>query len=96
MDERERKDESPEPEASDGYATGLAVLAMEESRTAAADPAADLVLRRGLQWLATQQQADGTWSATSINKQRDPASDAGPFMQDAATAYAALALEKRR
>jgi squalene-hopene/tetraprenyl-beta-curcumene cyclase len=92
IDDRERKDESPEPEASDGYATGLAVLALEQSRTSHDDPA----LQQGLHWLVAHQQADGTWKALSINKQRDPASDPALFMTDAATAYAVLALQNRR
>jgi squalene-hopene/tetraprenyl-beta-curcumene cyclase len=92
IDERERKDDSPEPAESDGYATGLAVLAMEESGT----PPHDATLRGGLAWLAAHQLKDGSWSAESINKQRDPDSDAAPFMRDAATAYAVLALERRR
>jgi squalene-hopene/tetraprenyl-beta-curcumene cyclase len=47
-------------------------------------------------WLAEHQQKDGTWRASSINKKRDPQSDASLFMTDAATAYAVLALEKAR
>jgi squalene-hopene/tetraprenyl-beta-curcumene cyclase len=47
-------------------------------------------------WLAQHQQSDGTWAAASLNKQRDPASDPALFMTDAATAYAAMALEGRR
>jgi len=92
MDERDRVDHSPEPTESDGYATGLAVLAMEEAGVSRHDT----TLARGLAWLADHQQKDGTWAAVSINKQRDPASDPGPFMRDAATAYAALALDRQR
>lgn len=92
MDERDRKDDSPEPTESDGYATGIAVLAMEQAGVPHHDP----MLQQGLAWLTTHQQADGAWHAASINKKRDPASDPALFMQDAATAYAVLALENRK
>ena len=92
MDERERKDDSPEPTESDGYATGIAVLAMEQAGVSRHDP----TLVCGVNWLTTHQQQDGTWKAQSINKKRDPGSDPALFMQDAATAYAVLALDRRK
>jgi squalene-hopene/tetraprenyl-beta-curcumene cyclase len=92
LDNRERIDHSPEPTGSDGYATALVVLAMEESGT----PRSDETLQHGLKWLTDHQQSNGSWQASSINKTRDPDSDAGPFMTDAATAYAVLALEKAK
>jgi hypothetical protein len=90
MDTRDRVDHSPAPTESDGYATGLAVLAMEVSGTPSSDP----TLQRGIAWLTQHQQQDGAWIASSINKRRGSHSDAGLFMKDAATAYAVLALEK--
>jgi len=57
----------------------------------------DMHVSRALQWLAAHQdQKTGMWSASSLNKQRDPASDIGKFMSDAATAYAVLALVEKR
>jgi squalene-hopene/tetraprenyl-beta-curcumene cyclase len=91
LDPRDRIDHSPQPAVSDGYATGIAVLAVEAVGTPQRDP----LLARSLAWLEQHQQSDGTWSAVSLNKQRDPASDPAPFMTDAATAYAALALEQQ-
>jgi squalene-hopene/tetraprenyl-beta-curcumene cyclase len=92
MDKKPRLDHSPEPTESDGVATALVVLAMEESGTSRRDAS----LKRGVAWLEQHQQKDGDWRATSLNKQRDPQTDAAPFMSDAATGYAVLALEKAR
>src|SRR6185295_19517045 len=79
--------------ASDGYATGLITLTLQSVGVAATDAH----VSKGLAWLASHQDAaTGMWPATSLNKQRDPASDAGKFMSDAATAYAALALTQAR
>jgi squalene-hopene/tetraprenyl-beta-curcumene cyclase len=75
--------------ASDGYATGLAVLVLRRGGLSSDDGR----LRRGLDWLAAHQDAEtGMWRASSLNKSRDPTSDIGKFMSDAATAYAVLAL----
>jgi squalene-hopene/tetraprenyl-beta-curcumene cyclase len=86
-----RADSTPLDTRSDGYATGLVTLALQS----AADARAAAPVKRGVAWLvAHQDPATGVWSASSLNKQRDPASDAGRFMSDAATAYAVLALTK--
>jgi hypothetical protein len=75
--------------ASDGYATGLVVVALTRSGI----PRTDDHLSRAIAWLVRHQDpASGMWRAASLNKDRDPNSDAGKFMSDAATAYAALAL----
>jgi squalene-hopene/tetraprenyl-beta-curcumene cyclase len=77
---------------SDGCATGLVVLALEEAGVKPQDP----VLNRGLRWLEQHQKKDGSWWATSLNGSYDPDSDIARFMPDAATGYAMLALEKAR
>lgn len=79
--------------ASDGYATGLVTLALQQAGV----PAAEGHVGKGLEWLAGHQDTTtGMWYTASLNKQRDPASDAGKFMSDAGTAYAVLSLTQGR
>jgi squalene-hopene/tetraprenyl-beta-curcumene cyclase len=86
-----RNDGTPLDTRTDGYATGLATFVLES----AADSRTQPQIARGLAWLVSHQDpASGAWFASSLNKQRDPASDTGRFMSDAATAYAVLALTK--
>jgi squalene-hopene/tetraprenyl-beta-curcumene cyclase len=75
--------------SSDGCATGLVVLALQASGMTANDR----TMRGGIDWLRLHQTQDGSWWAASLNERRDPASDIGRFMSDAATGYAVLALE---
>jgi squalene-hopene/tetraprenyl-beta-curcumene cyclase len=76
---------------SDGYATGLVTLALLRAGV----PRTTAQLVKGLDWLrANQDRTTGQWPASSLNKQRDPASDVGKFMSDAATAYAVMALSQ--
>jgi squalene-hopene/tetraprenyl-beta-curcumene cyclase len=84
-----RRDSTALPSISDGYGTGLVLYVLEQAGV----PRTSAQLERGLTWLArNQDKVAGLWPATSLNKQRDPASDAGKFMSDAATAYAVMAL----
>jgi hypothetical protein len=87
----ERVDNTPLETRSDGYATGLVVLALEENSVP------DSHVKRGLEWLvANQDKTTGAWPAWSLNKNRDPRSNIGQFMSDAATSYAVLALDENR
>lgn len=83
----QRVDKTGNDTKSDGYGTALACLALQAA--GAQDPR----VTKGLNWLRQNQDgATGRWTATSLNKQRDPASEPAKFMDDAATAYAVLAL----
>jgi squalene-hopene/tetraprenyl-beta-curcumene cyclase len=84
-----RRDRSRFPDVSDGYATGLISLVLQESGVPTSDPR----LRRGLAWLEGHQSRwTGRWSADSLNRRHGLLDDSGDFMDDAATAFAVLAL----
>jgi squalene-hopene/tetraprenyl-beta-curcumene cyclase len=89
--EWKRHDSTPMDPRSDGCATGLITYVLQQAGRSRADPE----VARGLTWLAQHQDpASGMWIATSVNKRRDPASDVGKFMSDAAPAYAVMALTR--
>jgi squalene-hopene/tetraprenyl-beta-curcumene cyclase len=83
-----RVDRTAQAQDSDGYATGLAVHVLLRAGLPADRPE----LARGLAWLRSHQQEDGSWPGRSVNKERDPATFIGKLMTDAATAVAAQAL----
>jgi squalene-hopene/tetraprenyl-beta-curcumene cyclase len=85
-----RADGTPLETKSDGYATGVVTLALQQAGVKPDRPE----LKRARAWLnLNQDPAEGRWLAYSLNKKRDLATDVGRFMSDAATAYAVLALE---
>ena len=86
-----RRDGTPLDEKSDGYASGLVALALQQAGISREN----VQLERGLAWLARNQNpTEGNWIGYSLNKQRDLSSYTGRFMSDAATAYAVLALSE--
>ena len=84
-----REDGTPMEGKSDGVATSLMILALQE----AGIPRDNAQLKRGISWLMRNQNTtDGSWPASSVNKRRHKSSETGRFMSDAATAFAVLAL----
>ena len=88
-----RHDNTPQEPASDGYATGLITLALQQSGTPRDNPQ----LKQGIAWLtANQSKTDGNWPSSSLNN--NAAHHIAPttvlFMNDAATAYAVLSLSE--
>jgi hypothetical protein len=78
---------------SDGLATSLVTLALQEEGVPRENPQ----LRQGLSWLMSNQNAaEGFWPASSVNKRRHLSSDTGRFMSDAATAFAVLSLTENQ
>jgi squalene-hopene/tetraprenyl-beta-curcumene cyclase len=87
-----RSDASPLNSHSDGLATGVVVIALDQSGWSRDEAH----VARGLAWLSSHQTAEGAWRAESLNKHRDQSSGIGLFMTDAATAFVALALATAR
>lgn len=86
-----RRDGTPQQKTSDGLATGMVVSALLQSGLLPQNPQ----VLRGIDWLRRHQNAsDGSWTAVSYNKARDPDSYIGRLMSDAATGYAVLALSE--
>jgi squalene-hopene/tetraprenyl-beta-curcumene cyclase len=84
-----RRDGTQPDAGSDGYASGLATFVLEEAGVPRTQPA----MKSAVSWLThNQEKTAGLWLAYSLNKLRDPGSDVGRFMIDAATSYSVLAL----
>jgi squalene-hopene/tetraprenyl-beta-curcumene cyclase len=81
--------EVPAASGSNAYATSYTAFVLTQAGIRSSHPG----LARALAWLkAHQDPKTGAWSAVSMNKRRPPDSMEGLFMQDAATAFASLAL----
>lgn len=89
--EWKRHDGTPQEVKSDGYATGLITFALQQSGV----PPENVQLKRGVSWLtANQNKTEGSWQSFSLNKNKEHhlSPETALFMNDAATAYAVLAL----
>lgn len=80
---------APPSTGSNSYATGFATFVLQQAGVAHSHPA----VVRALDWLRSRQDRQfGYWAAASMNKQYEPDSIPARFLQDAATAFATLAL----
>ena len=80
---------APEAHGSDSYATAVTVWALRSAGV----PSSDRAVARGSEWLKAHQDSKaGYWPSESMNKRYPPGSMPDKFMQDAATAFAVLAL----
>jgi hypothetical protein len=81
--------DAPPAPGSNAYATAFTTFALLRSGVRASDPH----LTKALAWLeAHQDSKTGAWPATSMNKRYPEGSMESRFLQDAATAFASLAL----
>ena len=81
--------DAPPASGSNAYATAFTTFALLRGGTAASDPK----LAKALMWLQSHQDpSTGAWAAVSMNKRYPDGSMESRFMQDAATAFASLAL----
>ena len=90
-----RHDGTPQEARSDGYATGLIALALQQAGISQENAQ----LKKGLDWLAANQsRSEGFWLAYSLNNNNEHhiSPDTARFMKDAATAYAVLALSESK
>jgi hypothetical protein len=67
-----RADNTPLDTVSDG-ATGLVAYALQRAGVGATDAR----VSRAIGWLVEHGTRDGQWTASSLNKQRDPETDIG-------------------
>ena len=86
-----RHDGTPQEGKSDGYATGMITFALQEAGISPENAQR----KQAIAWLtANQSKTEGSWPSYSLNKNEEHhlSPDTRRFMNDAATAYAVLAL----
>jgi squalene-hopene/tetraprenyl-beta-curcumene cyclase len=81
--------DAPPAPGSHAYATAFAAFVLQRAGV----PASEAGLARAIAWLRSHQDpATGAWPAVSMNKRYPAGSMQSLFMQDAATAFAAMVL----